>query len=66
MFWLGLAFAARRAVHAAAETTERIEWKKTLIRLELTVGQERQVAFPVSVRGGSARPTRSRCCVPRA
>ena len=43
---------AQGALHAAAETTERIEWKKTPIPLVLTVGQERQVAFPSSVRVG--------------
>ena len=53
MFWLGLALLlVQGGVHAAAETTERIEWKKQPIQLELTVGQERQVAFPSSVRVG--------------
>lgn len=53
MFRLGLALLlAQGALHAAAETTEWIEWKKTPIRLALTVGQERQVAFPSSVRVG--------------
>ncbi|MCP4285693.1 MAG: TIGR03749 family integrating conjugative element protein [Gammaproteobacteria bacterium] len=53
MFWFGLTLWLFQApVHAASETTERIEWKKTPIQLELTVGQERQVAFPSSVKVG--------------
>ncbi len=53
MSWLGLAlWLFQVPVHAASETTERIEWKKRPIRLELTVGQERQVAFPSSVKVG--------------
>ncbi len=53
MFWLGLAILlSQGAVHAESETTERIEWKKTPIRLALTVGQERQVTFPSSVKVG--------------
>ena len=40
------------SVHAASENTERIEWKKTPIRLELRVGEERQVEFPASVKVG--------------
>ncbi len=44
MFWLGLALLlSQAAVHAEAEITERIEWKKIPIRLELTVGRERGV-----------------------
>ncbi len=51
--WLGLAlWLFQGPVHAASETTERIEWKKTPIQLELTVGQERQVEFPSSVKVG--------------
>ena len=53
MLWLGLTLWLFQApVLAASETTERIEWKKTPIRLELTVGEERQVEFPASVRVG--------------
>ena len=53
MCWLGLAlWLFQLPVHAASETTERIEWKKTPIRLELTVGEERQVEFPSSVKVG--------------
>jgi len=53
MFWLGLAILlSQGAVHAESETTERIEWKKTPIRLALTVGQERQVVFSSSVKVG--------------
>lgn len=37
---------------AESEITERIEWKKTPIRLKLKVGQERLVAFPESVKVG--------------
>lgn len=53
MFWLGLALLLSKvSVHAASEITERIEWKKTPIRLELTVDQERRVEFPTSVKVG--------------
>ncbi len=53
MCWLGLALILSQGpVLAASETTERIEWKKTPIRLELTVGEERQVEFPTSVKVG--------------
>jgi len=53
MFWLGLALLlSQGTVHAASETTERIEWKKRPIRLALTVGKERQVEFPSSVKVG--------------
>ena len=46
MFWLGLTLLLFQvSVHAAPEITERIEWKKRPIRLELTVGQERRVEF---------------------
>lgn len=34
------------------ETTERIAWKKTPIRLELTVGQEQRIDFPATVKVG--------------
>ena len=53
MFWFGLTlWLFQVPVHAASETTERIEWKKTPIRLALTVGEERQVEFPSSVKVG--------------
>ena len=53
IFWLGLAlWLFKVPVHAASESTERIEWKKTPIRLVLTVGVERQVEFPSSVKVG--------------
>ena len=53
MCWLGLAlWLFQVPVHATSETTERIEWKKTPIRLELTVGEERLVEFPASVKVG--------------
>ncbi|MCB1862740.1 MAG: TIGR03749 family integrating conjugative element protein [Gammaproteobacteria bacterium] len=53
IFWLGLTLILLQGtVHAASESTERIEWKKMPIRLELTVGTERQVEFPASVKVG--------------
>ena len=53
IFWLGLTlWLFQVPVHAASQTAERIEWKKTPIRLELTVGEERQVEFPSSVKVG--------------
>jgi len=53
IIWLGVALLlSQGSVHAAPEITERIEWKKIPIRLELTVGQERQVEFPTSVKVG--------------
>ena len=53
IFWLGLTlWLFQVPVHAASQTAERIEWKKTPIRLELTVGQERQVEFSSSVKVG--------------
>ena len=53
MCWLGLAlWLFQVPVHAASENTERIEWKKIPIRVELTVGAERQVEFPASVKVG--------------
>ena len=56
IFWLGLAlWLFQVPVHAASESTERIEWKKTPIRLVLTVGVERQVEFPSSVKVGVPR-----------
>ena len=51
--WLGLALLLYQlSVQAVSEITERIEWKKIPIRLELTVGQERRVTFPSSVKVG--------------
>jgi len=40
------------AVHAEPEITERIEWTKTPIRLDLKVGQERLVHMPGPVKVG--------------
>ena len=37
---------------AESQITERIEWKKTPIKLKLKVGQERLVVFPDSVKVG--------------
>lgn len=39
-------------VHAENETIERVEWKKTPIRLELAVGQEQRIEFPATVKVG--------------
>ena len=53
MLWFGLTlWLLQVPVLAASETTERIEWKKTPVRLALTVGEERHVEFPASVKVG--------------
>lgn len=52
-FWLGLGLLLMQSfVYAESELTERIEWKKTPIRLTLKVGHERLVHFPASVKVG--------------
>jgi len=52
-FWLGLGLLLMPPfVHAELEHTERIEWKKTPIPLNLKVGHERLVHFPASVKLG--------------
>ena len=51
--WLGVVLLLMQSlVHADTDTLERIEWKKTPIRLELTVGQEQRIEFPASVKVG--------------
>jgi integrating conjugative element protein (TIGR03749 family) len=53
VFWLGIALLLIQAVgHADPELTERIEWDKTPIQLNLKVGHERMVHFPGSVKVG--------------
>jgi integrating conjugative element protein (TIGR03749 family) len=52
-FWFGLVLLlTQTAVSADPEVTERIEWQKRPIRLELSVGQERRVDFPAAVQVG--------------
>jgi len=55
-FWFALALLLTQTAVAAetdmTELTERIEWQKRPIRLELTVGQERRVDFPAAVQVG--------------
>jgi integrating conjugative element protein (TIGR03749 family) len=54
--WFGLILlltqTAVTAEPAMTELTERIEWQKRPIRLELRVGQERRVDFPAAVQVG--------------
>jgi integrating conjugative element protein (TIGR03749 family) len=51
--WLGVALLLMQSpVFAEADMLERIEWKKAPIRLELAVGQEQRIEFPVSVKVG--------------
>lgn len=53
VLWLGVGLLLMQStVHAEMEGTERIEWDKTPIRLDLQVGQERWVHFPGSVKVG--------------
>jgi len=60
MLWLGIALLLMQPVsHADPEFTERIEWDKTPIQLDLKVGHERMVHLPGSVKVGvpaSLRP----------
>ncbi len=56
-FWFALVFGLGLLlmhffVHAESESTERIEWKKTPIQLNLKVGHERLVHLPGSVKVG--------------
>ncbi len=52
-FWLWLALLSMQSiVHADPEFTERIEWSKTPIRLDLEVGHERLVHLPGPVQVG--------------
>lgn len=60
-FWLGLGLLLLQSMALAEpEITERIEWNKTPIRLDLKVGHERLVHFPGEVKVGvpaSLEPT---------
>jgi hypothetical protein len=52
-YWIGLGLLFVHAlVYAESQITERIEWKKTPIHLDLKVGHERLVHFPASVKVG--------------
>ena len=52
-YWLGLGLLfAHSLVYAESQITERIEWKKMPIQLDLKVGHERLVHFPASVKVG--------------
>lgn len=53
MFWLGFGLVLMQSmVHAEPEVTERIEWNKTPIQLDLKVGHERLVHLPGAVKVG--------------
>ena len=53
MFWLGVGLLLMQStVHAEPEITERIEWNKTPIQLDLKVGHERLVHLPGAVKIG--------------
>lgn len=53
MFWLGVGLLMMQSmVHAEPEITERIEWNKTPIQLDLKVGHERLVHLPGAVKVG--------------
>ncbi len=60
MIWLGIALLLMQSVvHAESDITERIEWNKTPIQLDLKVGHERLVHLPGAVKVGvpaSLRP----------
>lgn len=52
-YWIGLGLLfVHTLVYAESQITERIEWKKTPIHLDLKVGHERLVHFPASVKVG--------------
>ncbi|HED13848.1 MAG TPA: TIGR03749 family integrating conjugative element protein [Gammaproteobacteria bacterium] len=57
-YWKGLFFLllvlslSTTLASAGSQITERIEWRKTPIKLKLKVGQERMVTFPDSVKVG--------------
>lgn len=61
IFWLGVGLLFLQSMALAEpEITERIEWNKTPIRLDLKVGHERLVHFPGPVKVGvpaSLQPT---------
>ncbi len=51
--WLGIALLLLlQSVHAESEITERIEWNKTPIQLDLKVGHERLLHLPGPVKVG--------------
>lgn len=53
MSWLGVVLLLMQSVgHAESEITERIEWNKTPIQLDLKVGHERLVTLPGPVKVG--------------
>lgn len=53
MFWLGVGLLMMQSmVHAEPEITERIEWNKTPIQLDLKVGHERLVHLPGTAKVG--------------
>lgn len=53
MFWFGIGLVLMQSmVHAEPEVTERIEWNKTPIQLDLKVGHERLVHLPGAVKVG--------------
>lgn len=49
---IGVMLLVNTAAHAETDSTERIEWKKVPIRLELAVGQEQRIEFPAAVKIG--------------
>ena len=57
MFWLGVGLLMMQSmVHAEPEITERIEWNKTPIQLDLKVGHERLVHLPGAAKVGVPAP----------
>lgn len=53
IFWLGVALLSMQSmVRAEPEITERIEWNKTPIQIDLKVGHERLVHLPGAVKVG--------------
>ena len=51
IFWLGVGLLlVQSMVHAESEVTERIEWNRTPIQLDLKVGHERLVHFPGAIK----------------
>lgn len=53
ILWLGVVLLLMHSVgHAESDITERIEWNKTPIQLDLKVGYERLVHLPGSVKVG--------------
>jgi integrating conjugative element protein (TIGR03749 family) len=53
IYWLGVGLLLMQSmVYAESEVTERIEWNKTPIQLDLKVGHERLVHLPNAVKVG--------------